>query len=81
VKRTLEFKSRRYWRATFRSARLIELVLLNRWHQEVRIFRWKFLAKAAAHLYRRSARGRITECRVEPYRPGDNVVTLGSGRA
>ncbi len=79
VKRiVLSWRPQRYWRATLRSAALVELVLLDRWHQEVRVFRWRFLARAAAHRYRRSARGRITQCLVEPYRPGENVVKLGS---
>ena len=72
-------RPRPYWRATLRSAALVELVLLDRWHQEVRVFRWRFLARAAAFRYRRSARGRIMQCRIEPYRPGDNIVALPAG--
>ena len=76
----LPSRSRRYWRATLRSAPLVELILLDRWHHEVRVFRWRLLAQAAVLRYRRSARGRVTQCLIEPYDPGANVVTLRSGR-
>jgi hypothetical protein len=67
----------RYWKATLRSAPLLAFVLLGQWHQEIRIFRWKWLANAAARRHRRATtNGRITDAIVEPYWPGDNVISL-----
>jgi hypothetical protein len=71
----------RYWKATLRSAPVLGFILLGKWHEEVRIFRWKWLAKAAALRHRfRTARDTLTEAIVEPYRPGDNVIPIGASR-
>lgn len=75
------YQHRPLWRVTLRSAPLLEAVLLNRWHQQVHVFRWKFLAKIAARQLRRETRGILTECTVEPYRTGENVVKLKPKRS
>lgn len=72
---------RRYWKATLRSAPVLGFILLGKWHEEVRIFRWKWLAKAAARRHEFwTARDTLTEAIVEPYRPGDNIVPIGASR-
>lgn len=81
MKHILRFWSREpYWRVTLRSAPLLSAVLLDRWDQEVRIFRWKFLAKAAARRHRLVVRNFVTEAIVEAYRPGSNIVDLEARR-
>jgi hypothetical protein len=81
VKEIFRFRSRdRYWRVTLRSAPLISAVLLDRWDQKVRIFRWKFLARAVAYRHRLVVRNFVTEAIVEAYRPGGNIVDLGARR-
>ena len=75
MKDILRFWSReRYWRVTLRSAPLISAVLLDRWEQEVRIFHWKFLAKAAAYRHCLVVRNLVKESIVEAYRPGSNIA-------
>lgn len=65
------------WKATFRSAPLLESILLNQWHEQTRIFRWQWLAHAAVWLHcRRGAPGIINEAKVEAYRPGSNVIPM-----
>jgi hypothetical protein len=49
-------------------------VLLGRWDEQVRLFRWKSLADAAAWRHRRRPRGVVREAIVEAYRPGANIV-------
>jgi hypothetical protein len=72
-------RARRYWKATLRSAPLLGFVLLGKWHEEVRIFRWKWLAKAAARRHGLWAgRDTLTETIIEPYRPGENIIRLGA---
>jgi hypothetical protein len=57
---------------------LLEAVLLDCWHQEVRIVRWRFLASTAVRRHRRRARGLVTQAIVERYRIGENIVRLDS---
>jgi hypothetical protein len=73
---------RRYWKTTLRSASQLGFILLGEWHEEIRIFRWKWLAKMAARRHRiRAPRGTLIETIVEPYRPGENIVALGALRS
>jgi hypothetical protein len=66
---------------TLRSAPLLDFVLLGIRHEEVRIFRWKWLANAAARRHRRRMSSSIhRDAIVEPYRPGANVVLLSADR-
>lgn len=65
------------WKVRLRSAPLLEFALLGRWHEEVRLFRWKWLARSVArHHRRRAPSGVLTEESVEPYIPGANVISL-----
>jgi hypothetical protein len=66
---------RLYWRATLKSAPLLELVLLGQWNEQIRLFRWKWLAETAAWRHRRCRMsGLVTEAVVEAYRPGANII-------
>jgi hypothetical protein len=72
---------RHYWKATLRSAPMLGFVLFGKWHEEVRIFRWKWLAKAAARRHGLWAgRDILTQSVVEPYRPGGNIIRFGAHR-
>jgi len=73
--RATKSRQRIYWKATLRSAPPLAFILLGEWHQQIRIFRWKWLATAAARLHkRRWRRELLKEAVVEPYSPGANVI-------
>ena len=73
---------RRSWKVTLRSAPLFDFVLLEQWHEEIRVLRWEWLAKAVAGRHRRRRGGLVTEAIVESYVPGHNVVPFdGSARS
>ena len=71
-------KQQRYqWKATLRSAPPLAFALLGRWEEQTRIFRWRWLAEAAALGHKlRSSRQLIRVALVEPYRPGANIVAF-----
>jgi len=74
-----QLKGRTHWKTTFRSAPMLGFVLLGQWHDEVRIFRWKWQAKAAAVLHKlTAARDVLTAVSIEPYLPGANIIPLRS---
>ena len=63
------------WKARLRSASLLDVLLRNHWDENVRVFRWKWQAEAAARRHRRAASGSlITDAVVEEYTPGTNVL-------
>jgi len=69
------------WRVRLRSAHLLGAVLLGQWHEETRIFRWRWLAQAAARMHKfRVARGVLRDADIEPYCPGRNLVSLDAHR-
>jgi len=68
---------RLYWRVTLRSAPALAFILLGSWHEEIRLCRWRWLAKAHARQHMFAARADVlTEVQIEAYRPGSNVVSL-----
>ena len=74
-----QLKCRTHWKTTLRSAPVLGYVLLGQWHEEVRIFRWKWQAKAAAVLHKlTAARDVLTAVSIEPYLPGANILHLRS---
>jgi hypothetical protein len=78
-KTSLRAHPRTYWKATLRSAPPLAFILLGEWHQQVRIFRWKWLASAVARLHKHSWRSSVLrDAVVEPYSPGANVVPLNA---
>ena len=68
---------RRRWKMTLRSAPLLEFLLLGQSAEEIRLFRWRWLALAAARLQRsRVPTSFVSSATVEAYVPGANVVPL-----
>jgi hypothetical protein len=65
----------RHWKVTFRSAPLLSYVLFEQWQEEIRIFRWKWLAAVAARLHNLTVRKDfLANATVESYLPGANVI-------
>lgn len=70
-------QSRHYWRVTLRSAPMLGFALLGQWREQIRIFRWKWVAKTAARHHKLTAgKDVLTDSVIEPYVPGSNVVTV-----
>lgn len=71
------FPSRPYWKVTCRSGPLLPFILLDEWHEEIRIVRWKWVAKTIAWLLQaRAPDAVVTIAMVERYWPGKNVIPL-----
>jgi hypothetical protein len=74
--------NRTYWKATLRSAPLLEAVLLGKWHEEIRVFRWRVFARIIAYRHRRTpVVGLIKDAVVDAYSPGANVFPLNEALA
>jgi len=72
---------RTYWKATLRSAPPLAFFLMRDWDERVRIFRWKWLARAAACIHEFTAgRHVLKEAVIEPYFLGANVISLSDRR-
>ncbi|GAA3894401.1 hypothetical protein GCM10022276_11950 [Sphingomonas limnosediminicola] len=66
---------RSYWKVTLRSAPLLECIVLEKWHEEIRVFRWKWQANAAVRRHRRMASNNlVATAMIESYLPGSNIV-------
>lgn len=65
-----------YWKASLRSAPPLAFVLFGTWNQQVRVFRWKWLAQGAALRHLFFGRHLHKEAVVERYSPGANIVPL-----
>lgn len=69
--------SKHYWRLTLRSAPMLGFALLGQWHEQIRIFRWKWVANTAARHHKLTAgKDVLTDSIIERYIPGSNVVAV-----
>lgn len=73
--------AKHYWRLTLRSAPVLGFALLGQWREQIRIFRWKWLAKGVARRHKFTAgKDILTDALIERYVPGANVITVNSAR-